>query len=57
MVRQRGLRVPADEIFERKVLEPLPAPVVLAIDAETKSTGVRLRLKLHAEACRLDPSR
>jgi hypothetical protein len=56
MVRQRGLRLPSDEIVERKVLEPLPWPGVLAVEATTKMSGVRVRVTLHAQPCRIDES-
>ncbi|RAI45391.1 hypothetical protein [Rhodoplanes roseus] len=53
-VRQRGMRLPSDEIIERKALDGLPPTAALAIDAETKSTGFRLRITLHAAPCPLE---
>ncbi|MDC7789520.1 hypothetical protein PQJ75_29695 [Rhodoplanes sp. TEM] len=52
-MRQRGQRLPADEIVERKVVEPLAPPAVLTIDAETRVSGLRIRLTLYAAACRI----
>ncbi|CAL8971090.1 hypothetical protein RHODGE_RHODGE_01985 [Rhodoplanes serenus] len=53
LVRQRGRRMPTDEIVVRKVLTPQAPTALLAIDATTTTSGLGIRVTLHGETCRL----
>lgn len=51
--RQIGLRVPADEIVERKGLADDDGLTLTVIDASTKSSGIAVRIRLKGERCAL----
>jgi hypothetical protein len=51
--RQIGLRVPADEIIERKGAADDNAQTLMIIDATTKASGIAVRIRLTGEPCAL----
>jgi len=53
LARQIGLRVPADEIIERKGFTDDHGRTLMIIDAVTKASGVAVRIRLNGEACGL----